>query len=99
MNRLAPDQPLAKFSTLDRWVPKVGDFITYHAIIWSRWYGIVRFIHNDELTIIREGLVKMLLTTPPGQYDKYTIMGSVSEIKSSSGGKYAVLQDGVWHID
>jgi hypothetical protein len=89
---------LAQWKGLETYIPKISDFIIWHGW-WYRWYGIITDINNGNLSILRENLPKLLFTTPEDERDKNTIKISITKIRSSRGGEYHVLQDGVWYVD
>lgn len=91
--------PLAKFSSITKWNPCVGDFILWHGLFWRRWCGVVNAIYSDHVTIITDGLPKLLFTMPESDYNKNTISVLISSIRSSYGGEYHILQNGVWYFD
>ena len=102
INRLSAAQigvDLAKYRSLAIWQPKVSDFIIYHGWIRARWYGIVSSINDDEITIIKDGLPKLLFTMPPNEFQQNSVKLSASRIRSSRGGEYHILQGEVWYVD
>jgi hypothetical protein len=89
---------LAKYRDLASYAPKIGDFVIWHG--WfNRWYGLVIDIHNDELTIVKENLPKLLFCIPESSRNKFSIRISVTTIRVSRGGEYHVLQNGTWYVD
>ena len=90
---------LAKFNTLTRWNPKIGDFIVWHG--WFRhWYGVVNDISTvGSLWVIRENLPKLLFSLPMSERSKNSIQVDIDKIRGSRAGEYAVLQDGLWYVD
>ena len=99
MGRLdVPSAELAKFTGLNKWQPKIGDFIIYHG--WFRgWYGVVHSISGTKLQIIKEGLPKLLFCLQLGEYQKNQAILDAGRIINSRGGEYCVLQNGVFFID
>lgn len=90
---------LARYDVLSRWTPAVSDFIVYHGLFFRHWYGIINSIDNKgRLSIIKEGLPKLLLTMSEEEYEGNTIIVSTSKIKGAMSGAYSVLQNGVWYI-
>lgn len=89
---------IARFRSLNVWVPKVGDFIIWHGY-FKRWYGVIHDISGDRLMVVREHLPKLLFSLSPGEYKVNSIELSSGVIRTSRGGEYAILQDGVWYID
>lgn len=100
-NRLT-NQPvpveLARFNDLGRYVPKVGDFVMWHGWL-SRWYGLVSEISGDELIIVKDGLPKLLFIMPESERIKNSVTISLTKIRTSRGGEFHVLQEGIWLID
>jgi hypothetical protein len=89
---------LARYRGLTTWKPKLSDFVIWHG--WfSRWYGIISGINGNQITVIKENLPKLLFTMPESDRSKNTISLQVDKIKSSRGGEFHILQDGVWHLD
>ena len=100
-NRLMPQAlqvELARYRDLALYVPKIGDFIIWHGW-WSRWYGLLIDLNNDDATIIKENLPKLLFTIPESERKKYSFHLSVDRIRCSRGGEYHVLQENVWYMD
>jgi len=89
---------LAQFASLRKWTPNIGDFVIWHGF-FTRWYGVIGAIDGDVLHVIIEGLPKLLFTMLEAEYAKNTRKVSLSAMRSSMGGEYHVLQDGVWYID
>jgi hypothetical protein len=88
---------LAKYKPLAQWSPKLGDFIIWHGWVRS-WYGVVNSIYTKEVGVIREGLPQLLFTMSEADQEDKTIKVKIAKIRSSRGGEYCVLQDGIWHI-
>lgn len=92
-------QELARFSGFRLWEPKLGDFIVYHGWFYDRWFGVISSIDNGIASIITEGLPFLLFNLVPEEYTEHTKNVSIAKIKSSGGGKYAVLQNSVWYVN
>lgn len=90
---------LAKYANLNRYVPKIGDFVVWHGWMWGHWFGVVSEISGGNIVIIRSGLPKLLFTTPESDRSKLTTKISIDKIRRSHGGEYTILQEGVWFID
>ena len=90
---------LAKYRSIAIWQPKVSDFIIYHGWFRTRWYGIVSSVNGDELTVIKDGLPKLLFTMPPGEYAKNSVKVSVTSVRTSRGGEFHILQGDTWYVD
>lgn len=90
---------LIKYAPLSKWKPELGDFVIYHAMFWNRWFGVINNIGQMEVEVIKEGLPYLLVTMSPGDQEKNKMMISIAKIKSSRGGTYAVMQNGVLYID
>ena len=90
---------LAKFKPLPTWVPKVGDTIIYHGWLWGRWYGVVNEVGVGTIDVIKAGLPVLLFTMQPDEQDSHKASLNPSRVRSSRGGEYAVIQDGIWFID
>lgn len=91
---------LAKYTTLDRWTPRISDFIVYHGWFRSRWYGIIDAVNREEdtVSIIYDGLPLLLLTMDPDIYKDRSMILPVKKIVNASKGSYCILQDGVWFL-
>ncbi len=89
---------LAKYRSFATYVPKISDFVIWHGW-WKRWYGIVTDIDNGVLSILTENLPKLLFTIPEDERQKRTIKISLTKIRSSRGGEYHIIQDGIWYVD
>ena len=90
--------PLAKYNSIGRWSPQVGDFIIWHGWV-RRWYGVITDIEGDTLYVIKDGLPKLLFTMPQMDHKKNTVIISAMKVRTSGGGEYHILQDGVWFVD
>lgn len=90
--------PLAKFSNLARWVPKIGDFVIWHG--WVRhWYGVIGGIEHGYAIIITEGLPCLLFTLGQHEYPKRSVRVPIAKIKNCRGGEYHILQGDTWFIE
>lgn len=102
MNELAKfdniNVDLAKFKPLHIWTPKLSDFLIYHGLIFSKWYGIINGINGGKITIIYSGLPILLFTMDQDEMSKKTLSIFSDKVKKSAPGKYSVLQDGIWYI-
>lgn len=90
---------LAHFRSFAKYRPKVGDFIIWHGWFRKRWYGVVSNINGDELLVIKENLPKLLFTLSPSEFKSNTIMVSLTNIQTSRGGEFCVIQDGIYYVD
>lgn len=89
---------LARCENISKYVPKVSDFIVWHGFI-KRWYGVVTDVTQSEVVIITENLPKLLFTIPEDERLKRSKRIPISKIRSSRGGEWHVLQNGVWYFD
>jgi hypothetical protein len=92
---------LAHFKYLTEWSPQIGDIVIWHG--WfTHWYGVVSSITNSTVGIIKSGLPILLLTMDQSDYDGNTMNVSISDIRRSTGGKYATIRsvgsNTVWYI-
>ena len=92
------DAELARFNSLEKWRPAVGDFVIYHGWFRKRWYGIINAVYDGKVNIIKENLPLLLFTMSQDEYKDNSIELSEDKIKKSVKGTYTVLRDGVWHI-
>lgn len=90
---------LAKFRALSKWTPQVGDFIIHHGWLYDKWYGVISNVGVKMVDVIYDGLPFLLFTLLPEKYNSQTKKISLIAIKSSRGGEFAVLQNGVWFVD
>tara|TARA_R100001244_G_scaffold25113_2_gene25402 strand:- start:66541 stop:66846 length:306 start_codon:yes stop_codon:yes gene_type:complete len=83
---------LAHYRYLNEWKPEIGDTVIYHGWLYSHWYGIISGINpaDHTLAVIHKGLPVLMLTLDPGEYEKNTTIIPISDIRKSTGGKYAV---------
>lgn len=83
---------LAHYRYLNEWKPQMGDIVIYHGWVFNHWYGVINGINPQEHTvsIIHRGLPVLMLTLDPGEYEQNTKIVPISEIRKSTGGKYAV---------
>ena len=66
----------------------------------SKWYGIINDIARDgRISVIKDGLPFLLLTTAVDQQQDKTIDMSSSRISRCRAGEFAVLQGDTWHIN
>lgn len=95
---------LVQFSNLRDWKPKVGDIIIRHGwFIRTKWFGVVNHIRqNGELNIIKEGSMRLLVTTSPDVMKDRSIDMPLRKIQYNLTGAYAVMQQSngvaVWYI-
>ena len=90
--------PLAKFRSIVGWTPQVSDFIIWHGF-FSRWYGVVSAIVQDEVIVIKENLPCLLFSLPQSEYNKNSIHVPIHKIINSKAGEYHVLQGDTWFIE
>jgi len=89
---------LARYNSITKYSPKIGDFIIWHG--WFRkWFGVVNGIDGNRITVIKENLPKLVFSIPENKRYKYMTEIYLDNIRGSSGGEYAINQDGVWFID
>jgi len=104
VNRLSPQitNVLAQYKDISTYVPKIGDKIEYSGLLWGRWNGIVLTVKGDSLTVLNGGgsaIWKNIFTTPEAKWPQNSIELSLTDLRSSRGGKYTVIQDSVFYID
>lgn len=91
---------LAKYKSLRTWKPQTGDFIIYHGWFINKWYGIINEVAKDgRISVIKDGLPFLLLTTPTDQQQGKTTTMPSSKIARCRAGEFAVLQDSTWYIN
>ena len=89
---------LLRSMPLTSWEPRIGDFVIYHG--WfNKWYGVVAEVNKSTIIMRHEGLPLLLASMRQDEQEEKKIEKRISEVRSSRGGKYAVLQDKVWFID
>jgi len=90
--------PLIKYRNIKLLEPKIGDFIIYHGLFWSKWYGVINTIDKTGIKVVKENLPCLLFNLDISEYDKHTITLSKTKIINSFPGAYHVLQGDVWYI-
>ena len=91
---------LAKYRSLKTWKAQVGDFVIYHGLFMNRWYGIINEVAKDgHVSVIKDGLPFLLLTTPVDQQQDKTITMPSSKMAGCRAGEFAVLQGDTWYIN
>lgn len=92
---------LAAWNPISTWRPQIGDVVIYHGL-FTHWFGIVNSISSGKITVVKAGLPILLLTMDEFDMPKNQIELSVSRVRSSRGGKYAVLQlnagSQIWYV-
>ena len=92
---------LAQYKGLQNWQPQLGDMIIHHGWL-THWFGFVNAIDGGVLSVVQAGLPLLLLTMDELNIQKNTKKVSISSIRNSRAGKYAVLQNiantQVWYI-
>ena len=88
---------LAHYRNIREWRPVVGDVIIKHGwIVRTKWFGIINFIHpTGEIDVIKDGMVRLLVTTSPSGIRAKTITMSPDDIRNVMQGTYAVMQQNV----
>lgn len=85
---------LAKYKTIDKYIPKLGDFIIKHG--WfSHKYGIITGTHEDELSAVFSPMPILLFTSEFKKLSSQKLV--LSKINKSRGG-YAILQNDIWYV-
>jgi hypothetical protein len=84
--------PLVHYRSREEWVPQYGDYI-----VWSRWFSawhgiVVDHDGSDELQVIWGGVPYLLFTMSQEEQQKETKSVSLSKIKRSGNGIYAIQQ-------
>lgn len=97
------DIQLAVYQDIQYWKPQVGDIIIKHGwFIRTKWFGVVSKIGGNKLTVIKDGMMRLLVRTPEESFISKSIDISVSKIKSSVRGGYTVHQFNnnqvVWYV-
>jgi len=97
---------LIQYRSVRNWDPRVGDIIIKHGW-WTRtkWFGVVNFINPDgSLSIIKDGMMRLLVTTPLDAMRDKSIELSPDHIRRASSGSYAIMQQdpntnmAVWYV-
>lgn len=94
---------LAHYKPISTWVPQMGDIVIWHG--WMQhWFGIVAGVNqsDDKIYIIKSGLPLLLVGMNPAEVEKNKVEINLSNILTSTGGKYATLQTinntHVWYV-
>jgi len=87
------DVALVNYTTLQSWVPRFGDFVVWAGWL-NTWYGVVASWDSaDSITVIFEsGAPFLLFTMPEAHHPRNTKALSLSRIKNSRRGEFAVSQ-------
>jgi hypothetical protein len=83
---------LAFYKSRDEWVPQYGDYL-----VWSRWFStwhglIINYNGDDLLDVIWAGVPYLLFTLSQKEQQNATKQISLSKIKRSKNGAYAIQQ-------
>lgn len=104
MPRTFEPPPLAHYKPRGEYDPKTGDYIVW-AGWFTTWHGLVTGYDRatNELLCIFAGIPYLLLTMDPADFERETRRISLSSVKNSANGKYAILQQteakqAVWYI-
>lgn len=100
------DIQLMQYRGMQDWKPRVGDVVIKHGwFVRTVWFGVVNFIKPDGvLEIIKDGVPRLLVTTPTDVMRSKTLDVSPGRIKSSSPGSYTIIQQDsssgmvVWYV-
>ena len=88
---------LAEYKPIATYKPKIGDFIVWHG--WfTHYYGIINGIKDEKLRTVKSGIPFLLFTLKPDEIDTNYKLLSLSRIRQSGSGEYAVQQNGIWYI-
>lgn len=93
---------LANYKSIAKWTPHIGDIIICHGL-FTHWFGIVSQISKDQhIHVIKAGLPILLFSMSPSKMEKSKKEIDIYDIKSSTSGKYAVMQTiggaCVWYV-
>lgn len=97
---------LAQYRSIGEWNPMVGDIIIkYGWLSRTKWFAVVNAVADEinEINIIREGTMRLLLTTQPDRVRDKGINIKISRIKNSFVGSYSIIQRDsssqiIWYI-
>jgi len=99
------DAELIRYRSMREWVPAVGDVIIKHGWIFrTKWFGVINFVRPDgTLDIIKDGMLRLLVTTAPDSVRKKAITIVPDVIRAAAAGSYAVMQydpnnSVVWYV-
>lgn len=100
------DIQLMQYRGMQDWKPRVGDVIIRHGwIVRTKWFGVVNFIRPDGvLDVIKDGMPRLLVTTPADLMRSKTSDVNPGIIKSSTPGSYTIMQQDsssgmvVWYV-
>jgi len=95
---------LAHHSSLQRWQPKVGDFLIWHG--WfQHWFGVICNVSpSSEITIIYKGMPVLLFALTQSEYEKNKRTIHLSDVVNNSfwKGKYAAISSTngtiIWYV-
>lgn len=89
---------LAKYNDIRNWKPKVGDILIWHGF-FSHWFGVVNHFDGSAVSVIKQGLPKLLFCLDESEYNSNTQSIAIGRIRSSRGGEFSIIQDGIWFVD
>lgn len=85
---------MAVYADIKTYIPKLGDVIIKHG--WfsrTKWFGVISSIDVDgNLYIIKDGNIKLLLTTPIAPKNKRGIILHATAVRAALPGTYAIMQ-------
>lgn len=96
--------PLAQYTSITKYEPKYGDMI-----IWTGWFStwigyIIKYDKDDTISVVFSSIPFLLLTMTPYEQKKETKELSLSKVKNSYRGKYAIqhhdikTNSNIWYI-
>lgn len=88
------DVELARYKSIAEWQPKIGDLVVkYGWITKVKWFGVVNGVSNDgTVNIIKEGTLRLLVTTPPNDSKNKSVTLSLHSMKNNFTEAYSVIQ-------
>lgn len=89
---------LVKYLNINNYEPAIGDLIIKHGWFTRvKWFGVVNNINDDEISILREGSMRLLATTSGRVMNGLVEKIKFSDILNALPGTYAIMQNSLKH--
>ena len=82
---------ITQFASLDLWEPQIGDFVIYNGLV-KHWFGVVMGVGKGTVEVVKSVLQVDVFMMGPLKQKKHTKSFDLIDIRSSRGGKFAIIQ-------